>query len=217
MRESLTTLPGLPQKHYGRKALVLIGRYGVPLAKVSGREHYNRMLTPIRIMFLQLLKVNSSLSFTVLAGCLRTTKERIFTGLDNVSSYPITDAMSNQYFGFNDAETNGLLKEYGLLGHFATTKGWYGGYRFGSIKVCSPWDVLRCFKELCVGKEAEPKDCRGNTSSNGAVRYSLGQAKGSMVKHERRQIKLLSGQMVRDIRHAGKMECFLKQRSRKRI
>ena len=139
---SLKKLSCLLEKHYGQKVVLLIDEYDVPLDKAFQHGYYREMVALIRGLFGQALKTNDYLQFAVLTGCLRVSKESIFTGLNNFKVLSIADARFDEHFGFTDAEVRQILDNYDLQEHFAETKEWYDGYRFGKVDVYCPWDVI---------------------------------------------------------------------------
>ena len=194
LNASLQTLSSLLHKHYGQKAIILIDEYDVPLAKASERGYYDQMLLLIRNLFGQALKTNASLEFAVLTGCLRISKESIFTGLNNIVTYSAADVECSRYFGFTEEEVHGLLEEYSLLAHEQELKDWYNGYRFGNTEVYCPWDVLCHCKKLCADPTAKPRDYWINTSGNDIIRTFIQMSEKSFARHEMEQ--LLSGETV---------------------
>ncbi len=139
---SLKVLSILLEKHYGQKVIVLIDEYDVPLAKANEQHYYDKMVLLIRNMFEQVLKTNDRLYFAVLTGCLRVSKESIFTGLNNPTIFSITDEDCDSCFGFTDEEVRKMLSYYDLSDKYDTIKEWYDGYRFGDADVYCPWDVV---------------------------------------------------------------------------
>lgn len=137
-----------------------------PLAKAFDNGYYEEMIMLIRNLFEQVLKTNDSLQFAVLTGCLRVSKESIFTGLNNMKVLSITDVRFDEYFGFTDKEVRGLLKYYGLTASYETIKDWYDGYRFGDVHVYCPGDVICYCDELRFDPKVQPKDYWSNTSSD---------------------------------------------------
>ena len=129
-------------KHYGKKTIILIDEYDVPLDKAFQNGYYNEMVSLIRGLFGQELKTNEFLQFAVLTGCLRISKESIFTGLNNFKVMSITDSRFDEQFGFTDEEVRKLLSDYGMDSHFDEVKEWYDGYHFGRADVYCPWDVI---------------------------------------------------------------------------
>ena len=129
-------------KHYGKKTIILIDEYDVPLDKAFQNGYYNEMVSLIRGLFGQALKTNEFLQFAVLTGCLRISKESIFTGLNNFKVMSITDSRFDEQFGFTDEEVRKLLSDYDMDSHFDEVKEWYDGYHFGRADVYCPWDVI---------------------------------------------------------------------------
>ena len=170
IRGSLKLLCTLLEKHYGQKLILLIDEYDVPLDKAYAHGYYDQMIDLIRSMFGAALKTNESLFFAVLTGCLRVSKESIFTGLNNLMVHSISDAKFNEYFGFTDAEVRKMLADYALESHYEDTRAWYDGYRFGAQDVYCPWDVINYCYVLRDDPEAEPKAYWINTSGNELVR-----------------------------------------------
>ena len=168
---SLKTLSALLRKHYGRKVIVLIDEYDVPLAKASARGYYAEMVNLIRNLFEQVLKTNENLYFSVLTGCLRVAKESIFTGLNNPKILSITTVRFDEYFGFTDREVREILEYYGFEDKYELMKEWYDGYRFGNVEVYCPWDVISYCDELLDDPDAVPRDYWSNTSGNDVVKH----------------------------------------------
>ncbi len=167
---SLRTLCSLLVRHYGRKVILLIDEYDVPLDKAFQEGYYHEMVSLIRSMFSGALKSNEHLHFAVLTGCLRVSKESIFTELNNLKKLSITDVRFSEYFGFTDAEVRSLLEHYGLSDHYELVKEWYDGYQFGTACIYCPWDVISYCDRLCEEPDALPEDYWSNTSSNRIVR-----------------------------------------------
>ena len=167
---SLKMLCILLEKHYGHKVILLIDEYDVPLDKAYAHGYYEQMIDLIRAMFGAALKTNDSLFFAVMTGCLRVSKESIFTGLNNLMVHSISDTSFDEYFGFTDAEVGKMLADYGLESHHAEARAWYDGYRFGGQDVYCPWDVINYCYALRSDPEAEPKAYWLNTSGNDMVR-----------------------------------------------
>ena len=170
LADSLRTLSALLAKHYGRKVVILIDEYDVPLDKAFQAGYYDEMVSLIRNMFGNALKTNENLQFAVLTGCLRISKESIFTGLNNLKVHTISDTRYDEYFGFTDADVDELLAFYGLSDHKDVFRDWYDGYRFGNVSVYSPWDVINYCDVLLSDPEAEPENYWANTSGNGIIR-----------------------------------------------
>ena len=176
VQESLKMLSSLLYQHYGQKAILLIDEYDVPLDKAFQHGYYKEMVALIRSLFGQALKTNDYLQFAVLTGCLRVSKESISTGLNNFKVLSITDSRFDEHFGFTDAEVKTLLDDYNLTAHYGETKEWYDGYRFGSVDVYCPWDVINHVDRLCGEPNAEPQAYWINTSGNDLVRRFVDKA-----------------------------------------
>lgn len=170
---SIRELTELLEKHYGRKVIVLIDEYDVPLAKANENGYYNEMVLLIRNLFENALKTNNSLKFAVLTGCLRIAKESIFTGLNNFKVYSITDKSFDETFGFTDAEVRELLRYYGQEKYYETVKEWYDGYRFGNVDVYCPWDVINFCSDHLADPGLEPKNYWANTSGNSVIGHFI--------------------------------------------
>jgi hypothetical protein len=193
LEKSLLELSGLLSKHYGRKVILLIDEYDVPLDKAFQAGYYDEMVVLIRNLFSNVLKTNSNLQFAVLTGCLRVSKESIFTGLNNLKALSITNIRYDEYFGFTDDEIKDLLEYYGLQEHYDEIKEWYNGYKFGNTSVYCPWDVINHCDNLCADDEAIPENYWANTSGNGLVRKFIDQAT-SQTKKEIEQ--LIAGKSI---------------------
>ena len=176
LTSSLQTLSLLLNKHYGQKTILLIDEYDVPLDKAFQHGYYKEMVALIRGLFGQALKTNDYLQFAVLTGCLRVSKESIFTGLNNFKVLSITDSRFDEHFGFTDAEVKTLLDDYNLTAHYGETKEWYDGYRFGGVDVYCPWDVINHVDRLCGEPNAEPQAYWINTSGNDLVKRFVDKA-----------------------------------------
>lgn len=181
---SLQTLSSLLEKHYSKKVIILIDEYDVPLAKAFDNRYYDQMVLLIRNLFEQALKTNESLYLSVLTGCMRISKESIFTGLNNMKVLSVSDVRFNEYFGFTDKEVRDMLDYYQLAGHYDTIKEWYDGYRFGGIDVYCPWDVLNYCDALRADPEAVPQNYWSNTSGNDAVKHFIEKSDNGTVKRE---------------------------------
>lgn len=176
MEKALLVLTVLLEKHYGKKVILLIDEYDVPLDKAFQYGYYDEMVSLIRNMFGNVLKTNSSLFFAVLTGCLRISKESIFTGLNNLKVLTITDVRFDEYFGFTDSEVREMLEYYGLSEHYETIRKWYDGYQFGSTGVYCPWDVINYCDLLNADPHALPENYWANTSGNTIVRRFIDKA-----------------------------------------
>lgn len=173
---SLKTLSQLLSKHYGSKVILLIDEYDVPLDKAFQMGYYQEMVSLIRNLFGNALKTNEHLYFAVLTGCLRISKESIFTGLNNLNVMTITDSYFNEVFGFTDGEVEKLLADYGLEDASKRMRDWYDGYQFGGTSIYCPWDVIKYTQALLKDRDAEPENYWANTSGNAMVRRFIGKA-----------------------------------------
>lgn len=191
---SLRRLSGLLQKHHGSQVILLIDEYDVPLAKAFENGYYDQMILLIRNLFEQALKTNDSLKFAVLTGCMRITKESIFTGLNNLKILSVTDPRFDEYFGFTDSEVRELLDYYELSGHYGQIKEWYDGYRFGNAEVYCPWDVINYCDILRADLEAQPQNYWSNTSNNDVVRQFLQKADSGSAKKEIERV--IAGEVI---------------------
>ena len=174
--DSLRLLSQILFEHYGKKSIILIDEYDVPLDKAFQHGYYNEMVSLLRRLFGQALKTNEYLQFAVLTGCLRVSKESIFTGLNNFKILSITDVRFDEQFGFTDAEVQKLLKDYGLEDHFREAKEWYDGYHFGNADIYCPWDVINYVDHLLYDKEARPEAFWINSSGNDLVKRFVDKA-----------------------------------------
>ena len=170
---ALQLLSKLLSKHYGQKTIILLDEYDVPLDKAFQNGYYKEMVSLIRGMLGQALKTNEFLQFAVLTGCLRVSKESIFTGLNNFKVLSITDNRFDEQFGFTDAEVEQLLAAYNLADHLDETKAWYDGYRFGAADVYCPWDVINHVDMLRSNPSAKPQPYWINTSGNALVKLFI--------------------------------------------
>ena len=156
INDSLRKLSQLLYKHYGKKVVILIDEYDVPLDKAYQNGYYHEMVSLIRGLFGQALKTNDYLQFAILTGCLRISKESIFTGLNNFKVLSIMDTRFDEQFGFTDSEVEELLAAYNLDSHFTEIKEWYDGYHFGNADVYCPWDVINYVDLLRFEPTAKP-------------------------------------------------------------
>ena len=173
---SLRLLSHLLFQHYGEKTVILIDEYDVPLDKAFQNGYYQEMVSLIRGLFGMALKTNDSLQFAVLTGCLRISKESIFTGLNNFKVLSILDSRFDEQFGFTDQEVQKILDDYELSSHFEETKEWYDGYRFGNADIYCPWDVINYVEQLRYDPAAVPQDFWSNSSGNAMVRRFIDMA-----------------------------------------
>ncbi len=176
IENSLKTLSRLLYKHYGKKVVILIDEYDVPLDKAYQNGYYHEMVSLIRGLFGQALKTNDYLQFAILTGCLRISKESIFTGLNNFKVLSIMDTRFEEQFGFTDSEVEKLLAAYNLDSHFTEIKEWYDGYHFGNADVYCPWDVINYVDLLRFEPTAKPQDFWSNSSGNALVRSFIDKA-----------------------------------------
>ena len=176
LQDSLKFLSKILYQAYGQKVILLIDEYDVPLDKAFHHGYYKEMVSLIRVLFGQALKTNDFLYFAVLTGCLRVSKESIFTGLNNFDVNSIVDAEHDEQFGFTQSEVNALLRDYELEPYADTMKEWYDGYHFGKADVYCPWDVINYTKKLLADPQAEPQAFWINTSSNDLVRRFIDKA-----------------------------------------
>ena len=177
---SLRFLSQCLQKYYGRKTIILIDEYDVPLENAYLRGFYQQMVDFVRSFFEAALKTNNSLEFAVVTGCLRISKESIFTGLNNLETISILDKRYDEYFGFTDSEVEALCAYYDLGAQYDTVKNWYNGYLFGESNVYNPWSVIRYVKDVSTGNSPFPKSYWANTSSNSIVRKLIERADDSV-------------------------------------
>ena len=173
---SLQTLSELLYKHFNQKTVILIDEYDVPLDKAFQHGYYREMVALIRAVFGRALKTNEALAFAVLTGCLRVSKESIFTGLNNFKILSITDSRFDEQFGFTDKEVQKLLADYHLEARFSETKEWYDGYRFGNVDVYCPWDVINHIDRIKDDPNARPEAYWINTSGNDLVKRFVDKA-----------------------------------------
>ncbi len=198
LKSSLQTLPQLLQKHYGQSAVILVDEYDVPLDKAYQSGYYDSMVELIKVLFGNAFKTNDSLKFAVLTGCLRISKESIFTGLNNFKVYTIKDVRYNEYFGFTDAEVKQMLEYYGLSNQYDAVKEWYDGYMFGNLGIYCPWDVINYCGDLRDGSVSKPQNYWVNTSSNDIIRKFIDRADATTKDEIER---LINGGHVRKLIH----------------
>jgi len=193
---SLQLLSQLLYKHYGKKVVILIDEYDVPLDKAFQNGYYNEMVSLIRGLFGQALKTNEFLQFAVLTGCLRISKESIFTGLNNFKVMSITDSRFDEQFGFTDSEVKKILSDYGMDSHFDEVKEWYDGYHFGRADVYCPWDVINHADHLRDDSDAKPQTYWINSSGNSLVRRLINRADSSTKDEIER---LIAGEAIEKV------------------
>ena len=176
VQKSLKMLSSLLYQHYGQKVILLIDEYDVPLDKAFQHGYYKEMVALIRSLFSRALKTNDFLQFAVLTGCLRVSKESIFTGLNNFDVNSIIDVEHDEQFGFTEAEVQELLQYYDREAAAPVMKAWYDGYRFGNADVYCPWDVINYAKKLLANPQAEPQAFWINSSGNDLVKRFVDKA-----------------------------------------
>ncbi|MDY6357100.1 MAG: AAA family ATPase [Catonella sp.] len=193
LTDSLFNLTLLLRKHYSRKVIILIDEYDVPLDRAHTNHFYDETVNLIRKMFHAALKTNDNLAFGVLTGCLRVSKESIFTGMNNLTVNSITNDGINEYFGFTDGEVDEMLEYYGLGGKKSEIKEWYDGYKFGESEIYCPWDVINYCKDIKSGARTKAVSYWANSSSNSLVRdfvkIAAGQTKETLER-------LISGEHI---------------------
>lgn len=178
LENSLLMLSRLLEKHYGQKSIMLIDEYDVPLDQAYQAGYYDAMVDLIRSLFGQAFKTNGSLQFAVLTGCLRISRESIFTGLNNFKVYTVNDVRCRECFGFTDEEVRQMLEYYGFTEQYDAIREWYDGYLFGGLGIYCPWDVINYCADLRDGSVTKPQSYWVNTSSNSIVRKFIDQADG---------------------------------------
>ena len=191
---SLKLLSGMLEKHYGAKVILLIDEYDVPLAKAHANGYYDQMISLIRSLLGEALKTNNSLKLAVLTGCLRISKESIFTGLNNLKVLTIADERFDEYFGFTDEEVRELLEYYDVADHYDEVKRWYDGYQFGNAEVYCPWDVLNHCDRIRSESNVQPENYWINTSSNDAVKRFIQESANATTKREIE--RLVAGEII---------------------
>ena len=191
---SLYNLSCILEAHYGQKVIILIDEYDVPLAKAHENGYYGEMVSLIRNLFDNALKTNNSLQFAILTGCMRVSKESIFTGLNNLQVRSVSDEEYDEYFGFTDAEVREMLKYYGFPEYYDVVRDWYDGYRFGRTAIYCPWDVICYCRKLCTDSEKSPENYWINSSGNSVVRKFIECSSNARIKNEIE--KLVNGGVV---------------------
>ena len=190
---ALWILSSILKEYYGKKVIILIDEYDVPLDKAFENNYYNEMIILLRNMLEQSLKTNDNLYMAVLTGCLRIARESIFTGLNNFNIFSITDQYFDEYFGFTDKEVKEILQYYKVAEAFEQTKKWYDGYRFGNTDIYCPWDVINHCRALKVEPDATPQPYWINTSGNYIVKRFIEKAN----QQTRREIEqLIEGKAI---------------------
>ena len=193
LSSSLNLLSSLLYKHFNKKVIILIDEYDVPLDKAFKNGYYKEMVALIRSLFGQALKTNDSLFFAVLTGCLRVSKESIFTGLNNLKVLSITDTRFDEHFGFTEDEVRRMFSDYEIEDHLKEAKEWYDGYRFGEEDVYCPWDVINYVDRIASDPDAKPEAFWINSSGNDLVKRFIDKADASTRSEIER---LISGDMI---------------------
>lgn len=181
---SLKLLSGMLEKHFDTEVILLIDEYDVPLAKAHANGYYDQMISVIRSLLGEALKTNSSLKLAVLTGCLRISKESIFTGLNNLKVLTIADERFDECFGFTDGEVRELMEYYDIMDHYEAVKRWYDGYQFGNVEMYCPWDVLNHCDRVRSAPYVQPENYWINTSSNDAVKRFIQESANATTKRE---------------------------------
>lgn len=196
-RTALAFLSECMVSHYGKRAIILIDEYDVPLENAYYAGFYDKMTAFIRSLFESALKTNPYLEFSVITGCLRISKESIFTGLNNLEIISVLNENYSEHFGFTEHETEALLGFYGCENHMDAMKQWYDGYKFGNTEVYNPWSVLNYTKTLRANPDALPAPFWSNTSSNTIVRDLL--KRSDAVTKEEIETLIAGGTVVKQI------------------
>ena len=195
LKTSLVLLMRMMQAHYGKSVILLLDEYDVPMAKASAHGYYDQMLEIIRAIMSTALKDNSYLQFAVITGCLKISKESIFTGTNNFISDTITDSRLNEYFGFTQADVERILADTGYQDKSELVRAWYDGYHFGRFDIYCPWDVLNYIYRLQYDPDARPQSFWKNTSDNAIIRSFI-DMKGNSIS-EKLEI-LMAGGYIRE-------------------
>lgn len=174
--DALRFLSSCMMKATGKRTIILIDEYDVPLENAYFSGFYNKMIPLIRSLFESALKTNENLEFAVISGCLRISKESIFTGLNNLKIISITNPTYSEHFGFTQKEVKEMLEFYGRSSHIDTVKSWYDGYLFGKTEVYNPWSVINFVEQIWAQEDAFPQPFWSNTSSNSIVRTLIERA-----------------------------------------
>lgn len=182
IKTSFLCLTRMLQTYYRKPVILLMDEYDVPVAKASSNGYYREMLDVIKAIMSTALKDNPALKFAVITGCLKITKESIFTGTNNFISDTISSKRLNEYFGFTEADVQKLLNDTGLSAHLSSIKAWYDGYQFGDLDVYCPWDVMNYIHDLQINPEAIPESYWKNTSDNAIIRSFIDYAGNSITK-----------------------------------
>ena len=179
---SLQLLLQIMNKYYGKQVILLLDEYDVPLAKASTNNYYDQMLEIIKTMMLTALKDNSNLKFAIITGCLKISKESIFTGTNNFVSDTISSTRLNEYFGFTQKDVETILEDANITDQAQNIKKWYDGYQFGDFDVYCPWDVMNYVRDLLKNPQARPESYWKNTSDNAIIRSFIDYAGSNITK-----------------------------------
>ena len=169
LKFSLRVISNALYTHYHQKVIVLIDEYDVPLQSAYQNNYYDEMVDFLRSVFSSTLKTNDALEKGIMTGCLRISKESIFTGLNNFTSYSLLNNGGSEYFGFNEKEVKQLLEDYQLSSYMDEVKEWYDGYLFGNIEIYNPWSTLMYVKNKIQDQSFKPVSFWANTSGNDLV------------------------------------------------
>ena len=176
---SYKILSNLLYKHYGKKTIFLIDEYDVPLDKAENNGYFKEMISLIRGMFNNAFKTNPYLEMAILTGCLRISKESIFTGMNNFKVFSISDEQASEFFGFTEKEVKEMFDYYNVSSRFDDAKKWYDGYVFGKQEVYCPWDAILFCDSLRTDINVFPRTYWANTSGNSILKRFLKEAKDS--------------------------------------
>ena len=179
---SLQLLLQIMNKYYGKQVILLLDEYDVPLAKASTNNYYDQMLEIIKTMMSTALKDNSNLKFAIITGCLKISKESIFTGTNNFVSDTISSTRLNEYFGFTQKDVETILEDANITDQAQNIKKWYDGYQFGDFDVYCPWDVMNYVRDLLKNPQARPESYWKNTSDNAIIRSFIDYAGSNITK-----------------------------------
>ena len=191
---ALQLLLQLLSKHYDKKAILLLDEYDVPLAKASSHGYYDEMLELMKSLMSTALKDNSNLFMAVITGCLRISKESIFTGTNNFVSDTINSSRYDEYFGFTQNDIDRILEDAGATTQMDVIKKWYDGYHFGDFDVYCPWDVMNYLRDYQHDPRVKPSSYWKNTSDNAIIRSFIDYAGSSIT--EKLEILLSGGYII---------------------
>ncbi|MCD7819276.1 MAG: AAA family ATPase, partial [Lachnospiraceae bacterium] len=181
--DSIYILSRLLYKHFGQKVIILIDEYDAPLQKAYENGYYDDMVRLIRQLFGYALKSNEFMYFSVLTGCMRISRESIFSDLNNPTLYTLVDDVCDEWFGFTDSEVKKLLDALNLTEYYEMTKKWYDGYRIGSTDIYCPWDVINWCRQLLLDSDKKPRNYWANVSENEIV-YQFVEMADDTTKHD---------------------------------